>query len=143
MDSRKPQWHNYIDVLKRVPIGKYYLNSLLVAGTATIGVILTSSLAGYAFAKLHFPGKKTCISIYSSYDDVSCFYLSYSKLFFLMKTFGMLTNHLSLIVPFLVSGYGIFLLRQFIMSIPDELLDSARIDGASEFKIYRSIICLT
>ena len=135
----KPQWHNYIDVLKRVPIGKYYLNSLLVAGTATIGVILTSSLAGYAFAKLHFPGKKPVFQFILVTMMFTVFIFLIPN-FFLMKTFGMLTNHLSLIVPFLVSGYGIFLLRQFIMSIPDELLDSARIDGASEFKIYRSII---
>ncbi|HOK16661.1 MAG TPA: carbohydrate ABC transporter permease [Defluviitoga tunisiensis] len=135
----KPQWHNYIDVLKRVPIGKYYLNSLLVAGTATIGVILTSSLAGYAFAKLHFPGKKPVFQFILVTMMFPVFIFLIPN-FFLMKTFGMLTNHLSLIVPFLVSGYGIFLLRQFIMSIPDELLDSARIDGASEFKIYRSII---
>ncbi len=135
----KPQWHNYIDVLERVPIGKYYLNSLLVAGTATLGVILTSSLAGYAFAKLNFPGKKPVFQFILVTMMFPVFIFLIPN-FFLMKTFGMLTNHLSLIVPFLVSGYGIFLLRQFIMSIPDELLDSARIDGASEFKIYMSII---
>lgn len=135
----KPQWNNYIDVLKRVPIGKYYINSFLVAGLSTLGVIFTSSLAGYAFAKISFPAKELIFRFILITMMFPVFIFLIPN-FFLMKLFGWLTNHLSLIVPFLVSGYGIFLLRQFIMGIPDELLDSARIDGAREFKIYRSIV---
>ena len=135
----KPQWSNYVEVLKRIPLLIYYKNSFIVAGTVTLLVIITSSLAGYSFAKLRFPGRKLLFRFVLSTMMFPVF-IFLIPVYYLMKLFGWLDNYLSLIVPFAVSGYGIFLMRQFVMTIPDELLDSARMDGASEFRIYISII---
>ncbi|HEY8542196.1 MAG TPA: carbohydrate ABC transporter permease [Pseudothermotoga sp.] len=135
----KPQWNNYLQVLKRVPIFTYYKNSIIVAGSVTALVVLTSSMAGFAFAKLRFFGRKVLFSFVLSTMMFPVF-IFLIPVYYLMKLFGWLNSYLALIVPFAVSGYGIFLMRQFIMTIPDELLDSARLDGASQFKIYSVII---
>jgi len=135
----KPQWGNYVQVLKRIPILTYYKNSLIVAGSVTLLVLLTSSMAGFAFAKLRFLGRKILFSFVLSTMMFPVF-IFLIPVYYLMKLFGWLNSYLSLIVPFAVSGYGIFLMRQFILTIPDELLDCARLDGAKEFKIYTWII---
>ncbi|MEJ5229721.1 MAG: carbohydrate ABC transporter permease [Pseudothermotoga sp.] len=135
----KPQWGNYLQVLKKIPILTYYRNSLIVAGSVTLLVILTSSMAGFAFAKLRFFGRKILFSFVLSTMMFPVF-IFLIPVYYLMKLFGWLNSYLSLIVPFAVSGYGIFLMRQFVMTIPDELLDCARLDGAREFTIYGKII---
>lgn len=135
----KPQWNNYLQVLKRVPIFTYYKNSLVVAGSVTFLVLLTSSMAGYAFAKLRFYGRRILFNFVLSTMMFPVF-IFLIPVYYLMKLFGWLNSYLALIVPFAVSGYGIFLMRQFVMTIPDELLDCARLDGAKEFKIYSVII---
>ncbi|MGB9857909.1 MAG: carbohydrate ABC transporter permease [Dictyoglomaceae bacterium] len=135
----EPQWKNYIEVVKKIPILMYYKNSLIVAISVTLSVLLTSSLAGYSFAKLKFPGREAFFRFVLSTMMFPVF-IFLIPVYYLMKLFGWLNNYLSLITPFMVSGYGIFLMRQFILTIPNELLDSARIDGASELKIYLKII---
>ncbi|MGB9681582.1 MAG: carbohydrate ABC transporter permease [bacterium] len=100
---------------------------------------MTSSLAGYSFAKLKFPGREAFFRFVLSTMMFPVF-IFLIPVYYLMRLFGWLNNYLSLITPFIVSGYGIFLIRQFILTIPDELLDSARIDGASEIIIYFRII---
>ncbi|MGB9678096.1 MAG: carbohydrate ABC transporter permease, partial [Candidatus Ratteibacteria bacterium] len=122
-----------------IPILMYYKNSLIVAISVTLSVLLTSSLAGYSFAKLKFPGREAFFRFVLSTMMFPVF-IFLIPVYYLMKLFGWLNNYLSLITPFMVSGYGIFLMRQFILTIPNELLDSARIDGASELKIYLKII---
>jgi len=134
-----PQWQNYVEVIKKIPMLLYYKNSLIVALSVTASVLLTSSLAGYSFAKLKFPGKEVLFRFVLSTMMFPVF-IFLIPIYYLMKLFGWLDNYLSLITPFIASGYGIFLIRQFILTIPDELLDSARIDGASEFIIYLIII---
>ncbi|HOO32800.1 MAG TPA: carbohydrate ABC transporter permease [Thermotogota bacterium] len=134
-----PQWQNYLEVPKRVPILKYYKNSLITAGISTLLVLLTSSLAGYAFAKIKFRGRRQLFRLVLATMMFPVFIFLIPN-FYLMKQLGWISNYLSLIVPFAVSGYGIFLIRQFVMSIPDDLIDSARIDGAGELKIYWRII---
>jgi multiple sugar transport system permease protein len=135
----EPQWKNYIEVVKKIPILMYYKNSLIVAISVTLSVLLTSSLAGYSFAKLKFPGREAFFRFVLSTMMFPVF-IFLIPVYYLMKLFGWLNNYLSLITPFMVSGYGIFLMRQFILTIPNELLDSARIDGANELKIYLKII---
>jgi multiple sugar transport system permease protein len=134
-----PQWQNYKEVVKRIPILLHYKNSLIVSLSVTISVLLTSSLSGYSFAKLKFPGKEVFFRFVLSTMMFPVF-IFLIPVYYLMRLFGWLNNYLSLITPFIVSGYGIFLIRQFILTIPDELLDSARIDGASEIIIYFRII---
>lgn len=135
----KPQWNNYLQVLKRVPIFDYYKNSIVVACSVTALVLLTSSMAGFAFAKLRFHGRRILFSFVLSTMMFPVF-IFLIPVYYLMKLFGWLNSYLALIVPFAVSGYGVFLMKQFVMTIPDELLDSARLDGAREFKIYSVII---
>jgi multiple sugar transport system permease protein len=135
----KPQWGNYVEVLRRIPLFNYYKNSFLVSGSVTLITIITSSLSGYAFSKLKFAGRKILFGFVLSTMMFPVF-IFLIPVYYLMRLFGWLDNYLSLIIPFAVSGYGIFLMRQFIMTIPDELLDSSRLDGASEFRIYISII---
>jgi len=134
-----PQWQNYKEVVKRIPILLHYKNSLIVSLSVTISVLLTSSLSGYSFAKLKFPGEEVFFRFVLSTMMFPVF-IFLIPVFYLMRLFGWLNNYLSLITPFIVSGYGIFLIRQFILTIPDEPLDSARIDGASEIIIYFKII---
>lgn len=133
------QWQNYEEVIRRIPIFVYYRNSVIVALSVTISTLLTSSLAGYSFAKLKFPGRQVLFRFVLSTMMFPVF-IFLIPVYYLMKLFGWLNSYLSLITPFVVSGYGIFLMRQFILTIPDELLDSARIDGASEIVIYLKII---
>lgn len=135
----KPQWQNYREVLRRIPLLFYYRNSAIVAGSVTIAVLFTSSLSGFAFAKLRFPARRGLFAFILSTMMFPVF-IFLIPVFYLMKLFGWLNSYLALIMPFVVSGYGIFLMRQFILTIPDELLDCARLDGASEARIYMSII---
>lgn len=148
-----PQWHNYPEVFKRIPIFLYYKNSLIVAVSVTLLVLFTSSTAGYAFAKLRFPGRSSLfrfilitmmfpgfLFIVPVYYILKRFPLLGGNNIFGMGGSGALNSHLALILPFTASGYGIFLMRQFIMTIPDELLDAARVDGASEFLIFARIV---
>lgn len=134
-----PQWHNYVDVFQHVPFLRYYFNSFIVAISVTALVLLTSAMGGYAFAKLNFFGKKTLFRFTLSTMMFPAFLFLIPN-FYLVTLFGWTSNYLSLIMPFAVSAYGIFLLRQFIMSIPRDLMDAAKIDGASQFAIFTKII---
>jgi multiple sugar transport system permease protein len=133
------QWGNYIDVSKVIPLARAYGNSLIVTGLSVLGLLFTSSLAGFVFAKYKFPGKQV-LFIFTLSSMMVPLFVILIPVFYIIKQFGMV-NHLSgVIVPALVSGYGIFMMRQFMINIPDELLDAARIDGASEFRIYWQIV---
>jgi len=135
----QPQWHNYADVAQVVPLGRSYLNSLLVTGLAVVGILFTSSLCGFGFAKYDFPGRNVLFVLVLASMMIP-FFVTLIPVFYIVKQLGWLNNYAGLILPSVVSAYGIFLMRQFILDIPDELLDAARIDGASEFRIYWQII---
>jgi multiple sugar transport system permease protein len=144
-----PQWRNYLRIFAEIPILTYYFNSFLVAGGVSLVVLLTSSLAGYALSKFKFPGRDfifkgilATMMIPSILFIIPMYYLMLrvplagGNDFAGLGGSGFLHSHLSLIFPFVVSAWGIFLLRQFFMSVPDDLLSAARIDGCSEFRIY-------
>lgn len=133
------QWHNYADVARAVPLGRAYLNSLLVTSLTVLGILFTSSLCGFAFAKYDFPGRDTLFVLILASMMIP-FFVTLIPVFYIVKQLGWLNNYAGLILPGVVSAYGIFMMRQFILDIPDELLDAARIDGASEFRIYWQII---
>jgi len=134
-----PQWNNYLAVIKKIPFLNYYVNSFVVAGSITILVLITSSMAGYAFAKLNFFGKRILFRFTLSTMMFPIF-VFLVPVFYLVTIFGWRENYLSLIIPLAVSGYGIFLMRQFIIAIPSDILDAAKIDGASQFVIFSRII---
>lgn len=133
------QWHNYVRVTEVVDLGKSYLNSILVTGLTVVGILFTSSLAGFAFAKYQFPGRDVLFAMILATMMIP-FFVILIPVFYIVKQFGWTNNYAGLIMPGLVSAYGIFMMRQFILTLPDELLDAARIDGANEFRIYWQII---
>jgi multiple sugar transport system permease protein len=134
-----PQWHNYVRVTEVVDLGRSYLNSLLVTALTVLGILFTSSLAGFAFAKYQFPGRNVLFAMILATMMIP-FFVILIPVFYIVKQFGWTNNYFGLIRPGLVSAYGIFMMRQFILTLPDELLDAARIDGANEFRIYWQII---
>jgi len=128
------RWHfeNYINVWKVAPFARWFLNSVLVAVSVTIGILFGSSLAAYAYAKLEFLGKKLLFTVLLATMMVP-YQVTLIPMFLLMKALGWVNTFKPLIVPsFAGSAFGIFLLRQFITQLPRELFDAARIDGASE-----------
>lgn len=136
---KSPQFNNYPELLDNLPLGRFYLNSLLVTGATVCGVLLTSSLAGYAFAKYQFPGRTMLFYIILSTLMIP-FFVTLIPVFYIVRQLHWIDNYAGLIMPGITSAYGIFMMRQFIYSIPDELIDAARIDGAAELLIYWRIV---
>jgi len=136
---RNIQWGNYIEIWRRLPFGRFYLNSTFVAVSVTMGSVFTSSMAGYSFARLPFPGRDKIFLIYVSTMMVP-FAVTMIPMYVLMRTFGWVNELTSLIVPSLCGAWGTFLMRQFMLTIPPELEDAALIDGSSYFGIYWRII---
>jgi multiple sugar transport system permease protein len=136
---KTPQFNNYPELLDNLPFGRFYLNSLIVTGATVCGVLLTSSMAGYAFAKYQFPGRQLLFFAILATLMIP-FFVTLIPVFYVVRQLGWIDNYKGLILPGITSAYGIFLMRQFIYGIPDELIDAARIDGASELRIYWRIV---
>lgn len=137
--AARPQWFNYVDVARVVPLGRAYFNSMLVTTLSVLGILFTSSLCGFAFAKYNFPGRNVLFMLTLASMMIP-FFVTLIPVFYIVKQLGWLNNYAGLIMPGIVSAYGIFLMRQFMLDIPDEFIDAARIDGAGEFRIYWQII---
>jgi multiple sugar transport system permease protein len=133
------QLDNYIETWRRLPFHIFFKNSFLVSTCVTVGIVLTSSLAGYSFARLRYPGRDQLFMIYGSTMMVP-FAVQMIPLFMLMRAFHMVDTLRGLIVPALFSAWGTFLMRQFMLTIPRELEDAALIDGCNHFNIYWRII---
>lgn len=133
------QWANYLEIWRRLPFHLFFRNSFVVATLETAGVLFTSSLAGYSFARLRYPGRDQLFLIYLSTMMIP-FAVRMIPLFILMRTFGWIDSLAALIVPGMFSAWGTFLIRQFMLTIPRELEDAALIDGCSFFRIYWRII---
>jgi ABC-type glycerol-3-phosphate transport system permease component len=121
------------------PFMTWYANSLIVALVLTIAVLFFTSLAGFGFAKYKFKGSGFLFILLLGSTMIP-FQLILVPLFIFMSRLGWSDSYLSLIVPFMAPAVGIFLMRQFLISIPSELIEAARIDGASEFGIYWRVI---
>lgn len=137
-----PQWGNYREAWyfsKLAPFSRYFTNSLLVTCTTTLGQIITCSTAGYAFARLRFPGRDKLFLLYIATLMVP-FQVTLVPLYLIMRQLKWVDTYQSLIAPGLVSAYGTFLVRQFMLTLPDELEDAARIDGAPVPVILARII---
>jgi multiple sugar transport system permease protein len=122
-----------------IPLGRMYLNSIFTTCTITVCILLTSSMAGYALAKFTFRGRETLFFIILSTMMVP-FFVLLIPLFFIVNKLGWLDSYIGLIAPNAVTAFGIYLVRQFSLGIPSEIMQAARIDGASEWKIYYRII---
>jgi multiple sugar transport system permease protein len=133
------RWSNYADVLRVLPFGRYVLNTTLVATSVTALHLLVSSLAAYAFARLRFPGRNRLFLAYLATLMVPG-QVTLIPNFLIVKYLGWIDTYQALIVPQAFSAFGTFLLRQFFLTIPRELEDAARIDGASALGVYWRII---
>jgi ABC-type glycerol-3-phosphate transport system permease component len=130
---------NYARLFKDWPFGFWYGNSLAVAAISTIAVLFFTSLAGFGFAKYRFRGKNALFFLMLGSTMVP-FQLILVPLFIITSQLKWTNSYQSLIIPFMAPAVGIFLMRQFMNSIPTELMESARLDGASEFGIYWRIM---
>lgn len=130
---------NYAELWTTIPFPLYYFNSIKVSVAVTLGQLITCSLAGYAFARLAFPGKNKLFIIY-----LAAFMIPYQVImipqYMVVRSLGLVDSHWSLILLESFSAYGVFLMRQFFTGISMELSEAARIDGSSEFGIFARII---
>jgi multiple sugar transport system permease protein len=133
------QSYNTIFNDPNVPLARFYLNSIIVSACVVIMVLFTSSLVGFIFAKYRFWGKDFFFTIILATMMIP-FQVLMIPAYLILVRLGLTDNLLGLIIPSMTSAFGIFLMRQFIESIPTELIDAARIDGCSEFGIYFQII---
>ncbi|HOY25138.1 MAG TPA: carbohydrate ABC transporter permease [Mesotoga sp.] len=136
---KKLSLNNYIEVFKTVPFVRYYLNSLLVTFTSVVLNLFSSSLAGFAFAKYRFRGREIIFKVILGAMMIP-FPVTIIPLYIMVYDLGLVDSYFALIMTGSVSIFGTFLMRQFIVNIPDDLLDAARIDGSSEFGTYVRII---
>ncbi|MDW8406069.1 carbohydrate ABC transporter permease [Chloroflexus sp.] len=128
------RWSNYLEVLNIVPLGTQLINTVIVTVLVVLGWVITSVLAGYAFARLDFPGREFLFGAYLATLMVP-FAVLIVPMYRLMLVFGWVDRLEALIIPWLFTAYGTFLLRQFFMSVPKDLEDAALIDGASHWGI--------
>ena len=134
-----PTLQHYRALFERLDLGRCLLNSAVIAVGATLLSLFFNSLAGYAFAKLRFAGRDRIFQGLVA-TMVIPGQVSMLPLFLLLRAMGLVNTWAGVLVPSLASVFGIFLIRQFARGIPDELLDAARVDGASEWWIYRRIV---
>ncbi|WP_367123300.1 carbohydrate ABC transporter permease [Streptomyces phytohabitans] len=134
-----PQWGNYATLFEEAPFADFIVNSLVVAGGITLAHLLFDPLVGYVFAKFDFPFRNTLFAAILATLMIPLF-VRMIPLYVMMSDLGWLDSYQALVTPFLMDGFGIFLMRQFIQPVPDDLIDAGRVDGASEFAIYRRIV---
>lgn len=132
-------WTNYTKAYQVVPFALFYFNSIFVTLSVTIGQVLTSSLAGYAFARLEFPGRDKLFFGYLATLMIPSA-VTMIPVFILLRQWGWIDTYKALILPGIFTAYGTFMLRQFFMGLPRELEDAAKIDGCSYFGIFWRII---
>lgn len=118
---------------------RYFFNSAFVAIAITLGNLLLASLAGYSLAKFQYKGRNLLFLLILS-TMMLPLEVTMVPLFLIIKQFDWANTYEGLIVPFIVDGFGVFLMRQYLLSIPKDLIEAARIDGASEFRIYAQIV---
>lgn len=139
----QPTLDNFRQVFVQFPFGRYLLNSVIVAAVVVASVLLTSSLAGYSLAKFNVPGRTFIFFLILSSLMVP-FQTRMIPLYRMAVAFRLIDTRLGVMFPWLIDAFGIFLMRQFIATIPTELIEAARIDGASEpFIFVRIILPLT
>lgn len=136
---KEPKWENYIAIWNKVPLLTGFFNTFKLTICTTVLQVLTSSFAAYAFAKLEFKGRNTIFMMYIL--TISIPWQVYMVPQYKMMTFFGLTNsHLGIILMHAFTAMGVFLMRQFFMGIPNELIEAARIDGLSEYGIWFRIM---
>jgi multiple sugar transport system permease protein len=133
------QWGNYKEAFQTAQLGDFYFMSLSVAVVTTVLAVAHNALAGYAFAKLRFRGKRILfgVAMLTMMLPIQVFFIF---AYVICSWLGYVDNFQALVVPFLASGFGIFYMKQSIASVPDDLIDAARIDGMGEFDIVWMVV---
>jgi multiple sugar transport system permease protein len=130
---------NYDQLFSKLDFATFFMNSAIVAIATAVGNIIFCSMLGYALAKLEFPGKKLLFGLVLGTLMVPGV-VTFVPLFVLTTNIGLTNTLPGMILPFLAGPFGVFLMRQYILSLPDELILAARVDGASELRIFFSVI---
>ncbi|MBT2516601.1 carbohydrate ABC transporter permease [Streptomyces sp. ISL-90] len=132
-------WSNYVDIWTRIPLLTYLKNSLFLSVTITFLQVLTGSFAAYGFSKMRFKGRDVLFVIYIA--TIAVPWQAYMiPQYIMMQNAGLVNTHLSIILLQAFGAFGVFLMRQYYMTIPDELSEAARIDGLNEYRIWWRII---
>ena len=134
-----PTLDNYRALFQRIGMGGYFLNSVLVSSAITLLSLLINAMAGYAFAKLRFAGRERIFKALLAALVIPS-QVTMLPLFLMLKEMGLVNSYAGVVIPGLASIFGIFLVRQYARSIPDELMEAARIDGAGEWRIFFRIV---
>ena len=131
---------NYVEAWNAVPFGQAYVNSIYICLLAVVGTLLTASMAGYAFARIRFRGSRVIFIVFLATQMIPK-QVTLIPFYLLMSQFGWVDSHLSLIVPaMIVNPFAVFLMRQFVLSLPKELEEAAIVDGAGRWRIFWSVI---
>lgn len=135
----RPTIDNYDRLFTRLDMGRYFLNSTVVAVAVTLGNLAFGTMLGYALAKLEFRGKRALFGLVLGTLMVPGV-VTFVPLFVLVANIGLTNTLPGMFLPFVAGPFGVFLMRQFILALPDELIQAARVDGASELRIFGSVI---
>lgn len=135
---KAPTLENYRHVFETLDMPRLFLNSIAVSVTVVFIQIASSALAGYAFARLRFRGKNTLFMVYLATMMIP-FQVIIVPMFIEMRQLGLIDSYLGLGLPMIASAFGVFLMRQAMLAIPRELEEAAILDGASHFRLFRSI----
>jgi multiple sugar transport system permease protein len=134
-----PTLEHYRTLFSRLDMARYVLNSAFLATTVTLISVVINGAAGYAFAKFRFTGRDSLYRLLVGALVIPG-QVTMLPLFLMMKQMGLVNTYVGAMIPWLASIFGIFLVRQYAMSIPDDLLDAARMDGAGEWQIFRRVV---
>ncbi|MCK6478108.1 MAG: carbohydrate ABC transporter permease [Phycisphaerales bacterium] len=129
------RWSNYIEALRGARLGDYYSNSLIAAGLTTVLAGFYNALAGFAFAKLRFTGRRWLFATVLL-TMMLPIQVSFIFAYLIADSLGFIDNMQALVVPFLASGFGVFYMRQAIAAVPDSLLEAGRLDGMTDFEAF-------
>ncbi|NRF93760.1 carbohydrate ABC transporter permease [Paenibacillus frigoriresistens] len=133
--GEKIRWVNYLKISDRFPFGTYFLNSLKITLIIVIAQLITSSMAGFVFARLRFKYRELLFGLYLATMMVPA-QVTMIPNFIVMRHYNLIDTHWSLILPALVSAFGTFLLRQFFLTVPASLEDAGKMDGCTPFGVY-------
>lgn len=136
---RNPNLDNYVEILTQLPVARWYLNSTIIAVGITVGEMFLCALTGYTFAKRDFPGKNALFALTMATLMIPGG-LTIVPAYLVSRGLGLLDTYAGVILPGLPSAFGVFMLRQFMQSIPDELHQAALIDGCSDFGVFWRVI---
>ena len=144
--SKRTQWIpevfrtvNYVKVWSDIPFFRYFLNTAKLAVIITLIQLVTCSLAAFSFSKLHYPGRDKLFIAYLATMMVPWYAIMIPQ-FIIVRSLGLFNTHTALILLQAFSAFGVFILRQNMLSIPDSLIEAAKIDGSSWFRVYLTII---